>query len=144
MLRGIYAAASAMIAETVRQDTISNNLANASTPGFKRDLARFQSFPQMLLSASDQTSSPIGSVSFGSVPAGTHVDLARGTIHTTGNPMDVAIKGEGYFVVETPNGNAYTREGALMRGEGRYLSTAKGHPLTGLSGRVMQIGRAHV
>lgn len=137
LLRGIYAAASSMIAQTIKQDTIANNLANVSTPGYKRASVQFESFPGMTLVASDQPANPIGTVSFGSMASGTYIDMSHGTPHYTGNPLDVMIKGDGFFVVETPQGRAYTREGSFMVGPGKVLMTAKGHPVLGDLGRIV-------
>lgn len=139
MLRGIYAAASAMIQELARQDQTANNIANASTPGFKRDSIQFESFPSMLLEASDQKGHLLGGITPGSVVSSVTPDLSRGSPRETGNPLDVLIRGEGFFVVETPDGKAYTREGSFIVGPENMLSTQKGHRVLGDAGPIFLV-----
>lgn len=112
MLRGLYYAASAMVNQITRQDLHANNLANVGTTGFKRCLA---------------------DVSAGQ---GEPVDLSQGSIHQTGSPLDVALQGPGYFVVQTPAGRAYTRNGHFTLDARGTLVDGQGHPVMGQNGEI--------
>ncbi len=137
LIRGIYTAAASMMAETMRQDATTNNIANVNTTGFKRDTIAFESFPEMLLEASDRRSaSSLGRLSPGSLVSVNGADLTHGAPRQTQNPLDVYIVGEGFFVVETPEGEAYTRDGSFVLGPNNQLYTAKGHPVLGTWGRI--------
>src|SRR5712691_906998 len=89
MERGLYIAASGMLAELVRQDQIANDLANASTPGYKRDRAAQRSFGDVML-ANRATGETIGPLSLGAGVASITTDFSQGPLHETGNDLDVA------------------------------------------------------
>ena len=110
MDRGLYIAASGMLSEMVRQEQISNELANASTPGYKADRTSQSGFGELLLQ-NTRTGSVVGPVGLGVQIAETKTDLAPAPIHETGNPLDFAVEGEGFFAVKTPAGVRYTRNG---------------------------------
>ena len=113
MERGLYIAAGGMLAEQVRQDQIANDLANASTPGYKPDRAAQASFGEMMLQ-NRGSGQPIGTLSLGVRIDELRTDLTQGPLKQTGNPLDVAIQGAGYFSVLLPNGTlAYTRDGSF-------------------------------
>src|SRR5438552_4004306 len=90
MDRGLYIAASGMLAELVRQDQLANDLANASTPGYKADRAAEASFGQLLL-RNRTTGEPIGSLGFGAQIAEIRTDLTQGPLRQTDEPLDVAL-----------------------------------------------------
>ena len=120
MWRGLYTAATGMITESYRTDTIANNLANANTTGFKRDDAVSKEFEPMLIHRIDDMSKVqrdvttfkgfslnnnapvIGELGLGSEIDEIVTDHSQGSFQTTGNPFDLAISGEGYFMVNTP------------------------------------------
>lgn len=108
------------------QGVAANNLANASTTGFRADLARF---------ASQGVDGPgFDTRAFSNVEP-TTVDLATGALEQTGRPLDVAIDGDGFLAVQAPDGSeAYTRAGDLRRGPGGMLVTGGGHPVLGEGG----------
>ena len=152
MWRGLYTAATGMVAETVRTDTIANNLANANTTGFKRDDAVDGEFRPMLLrrigdhnDSKDVTSfkgfsvgtnAPlVGELGMGAYTAEVATDHAQGAFETTGNPLDVGISGEGYFAVETPQGVRYTRDGNFYRASDGRLTTSNGQNVLNPQGR---------
>ena len=112
MERGLYIAASGMLTELVRQDQLANDLANASTPGYKADRSAQSSFGDLLLSntATGQTIGPLG---LGVQIAETKTDLAQGPLVQTGEPLDVALQGPGFLAVQTAQGTRYTRDGQL-------------------------------
>ncbi len=141
MERGLYIAAAGMLAEQVRQDLISNDLANASTPGYKPDNAEQASFSDLLLWNSS-TGAPVGSLSMGSRITKVVTDLTQGPLQSTGNPLDVALEGSGFFAVQTGSGVRYTRDGQfLVDGRGR-LTTATGNLVLGTSGKPITVGQA--
>jgi flagellar basal-body rod protein FlgF len=139
MERGLYIAAAGMIAEQVRQDLISNDLANASTPGYKADDAEQSSFSDLLLWNSS-TGAPVGSLSMGSRITKVVTDLSQGPLQSTGNPLDCALEGSGFFAVQTSSGVRYTRDGQFMvDGRGR-LTTDTGELVLGTSGKPITVG----
>jgi len=135
MIRGIYTAASGMLSDQRRLDVIANNLANSSTSGYKRDTSvttAFDSF--MVIRTQDQnaaSASPptVGNLSFGSVISHTATRLTNGSLVPTGNPLDVAISGDGFFAVSTQNGVRYTRDGSFKQREDGVLTTQLGNPV---------------
>ncbi|MDA0703496.1 MAG: flagellar basal-body rod protein FlgF [Proteobacteria bacterium] len=109
-----------------QMQVIANNIANASTPAFKSERLLFQQFVEQ---AGDGTE-----ISFVKDVAVIR-DLSEGNFERTGNTLDLAINGEGYFAVETPNGTEYTRNGRFqLDGEGQ-LVTGSGYPVLGEGGR---------
>jgi flagellar basal-body rod protein FlgG len=140
MERGLYIAASGMLAEQVRQDQLANDLANASTPGYKADNAEQASFSDLLLWNSS-TGAPVGSLSMGSRITKVVTDLSQGPLQSTQNPLDVALAGPGFLAVSTGAGVRYTRDGQLVvDGRGR-LTTANGDLVLGTSGKPITVGQ---
>lgn len=138
MLRGIYGAASSMMANMVATDTMANNMANVGTAGFKKSVVNFQSFPEMLIRRMDgQKSVPIGKLPMGSLAQSTTVQFTQGAIRATGNPLDLALDGEGFFTVEDLEGNtSYTRNGIFTIGPTGFIATADGHLVQGERGPI--------
>ena len=141
MSKGIYTAVSGAMAQTQRLDTIANNLANVNTPGFKRDGQIFQEY----LSAYEKEP---GTITVPRVPAsiesfydmqggdksyvdaaGTYTDFSQGALKPTGNKLDVALEGNGFFEVSTPEGIRLTRAGGFnVDSDGRVV-TKQGFPV---------------
>lgn len=129
MIRGIYIAASAAIAENKRVDVLANNIANINTAGFKRDNMVTESFPEILLSKIDATPD------FDTLknrPATTESDV---TLQNDGD-MYVASSKSGYFYVETPQGVSRNRSIQFMVNEQGYLTTPQGDYILGAKGRI--------
>jgi flagellar basal-body rod protein FlgF len=140
MERGLYIAASGMLAEQVRQDQLANDLANSSTPGYKADKPEQASFSDLLLWNSS-TGAPVGSLSMGSRITKVVTDLSQGPLQSTGNPLDLALDGPGFLAVSTGSGVRYTRDGQLVvDGRGR-LTTATGDLVLGTSGKPITVGQ---
>ena len=133
MIRGLYTAAAGMNAQQHQIDVTSNNIANVNTTSFKKDRAEFQdlmyeSLNFTAVSTSENTSNPTGiDVGLGVRIAGILKNFLQGSIKQTGNTLDVAIEGKGFFKITTPDGEtAYSRngafkldsEGALVNGQG--------------------------
>ncbi|HHO75150.1 MAG TPA: flagellar basal-body rod protein FlgF [Deltaproteobacteria bacterium] len=135
MDQGMYTAASGAIAMEERLSIISNNLANANTTGFKKDGMTFEKFSRMLdtetLYPGQYKNIPVG------VMAGQYyIDMSEGSYQKTGNPLDVAIVGEGFFVVNTDNGQRYTRAGSFRMSTEGILTTQKGDIVQGEGGDI--------
>ena len=139
MERGLFAAASGMLADQIRQDVIANNLANATTAGFKGDVATGEAFPQLLVN-NIQTGQTIGDLGLGSRITATTTNATQGAINRTGNTYDLAIAGPGWFSVQGPNGKAYTQNGAFTADAKGQLVTADGLPVLGTDGRPVNVG----
>ncbi|MCL4516881.1 MAG: flagellar basal-body rod protein FlgF [Firmicutes bacterium] len=147
MIRGLYTAASGMLAEARRNDVIANNLANVDTTGFKKDTAVVRSFGEMLLRRfhdpvelpDGQREDPrpiIGSLGVGAGIDAAATDFVAGPQAFTQNPLDLALEGDGFFTVLTPRGERYTRNGAFnLNGEG-VLVTSEGYPVLGENGLI--------
>jgi flagellar basal-body rod protein FlgF/flagellar basal-body rod protein FlgG len=131
---GYYAACTALVSRTEALDTIANNLANASTVGYR---AQHNVFSSVLAEAGSASSSPISQAmnNFG-ILSGTTLDQSQGALQKTGNDLDLAIQGSGYFVVQTPNGPMYTRNGSFQVSSKGQLITSSGDPVIGSNGTI--------
>jgi flagellar basal-body rod protein FlgF/flagellar basal-body rod protein FlgG len=127
---GLYAAYTGLLARTQALDTAANNLANAGTAGFR---AHRDYFSGVLAGGVDQdpeTASQVGqSVNGFGVLGGNRLDLGQGEIKATGNPLDLALEGQGFFAIQTSSGIRYTRDGAFARSPAGVLQTAQGEPV---------------
>ena len=132
---GLYAACAGLMARTDSLDTIANNLANAATAGFR---ARQGAFASVLAESGRH---PLGSVlnqvtnNYG-VLGSTRMDPTEGSLTATGNSMDFAIQGPGYFAVATGNGTQYTRNGAFQVSSQGQLITSTGEAVLGETGAI--------
>lgn len=126
MLRALWTAASGMSAQQLNVDTISNNLANVNTTGFKRQRVDYQDlFYQTLREPGTETGSPNGlEVGMGAYPVSTQKIFTGGELQRTDTPLDMAIEGDGFFQVALADGTtAYTRSGTFrMDGEGKIVT----------------------
>jgi flagellar basal-body rod protein FlgF len=139
MERGLYIAAAGMIAEQIRQDAISNDLANASTNGYKPDIALQSSFQDMLLQ-NDTNGQQVGTLSQGPRISRLVTDFTQGPLRNTGNQLDLALAGDGFFEVSTPGGVRYTRNGQLLTDAQGRLMTSTGLELLGVNGKPISVG----
>ncbi len=151
MVRGWYTGASGMRAQEHRLDALSNNLANADTTGYKRDVSVHKAFPELLIRRFSDDGvkrvplrmDPIGQIDTAPVVGrvGTGVEqnesytiFEQGSVKQTENPFDLALDGEGFFVVNTPYGERLTRNGSFMLGPEGMLVTQEGYPVLGEEG----------
>jgi flagellar basal-body rod protein FlgF/flagellar basal-body rod protein FlgG len=126
---GLYAACTALVARTQALDTIANNLANASTVGFRAERNVFSS---VLANAGGAAQSPFSqAVNRFGILSGTTIDQNQGALEKTGNELDLGIEGSGYFVVQTADGPMYTRNGAFQVSSHGQLVTASGDAVMG-------------
>jgi flagellar basal-body rod protein FlgF len=139
MERGLYIAASGMLAELRRQDQIANDLSNAATPGYKSDRSTQQSFGEMLL-ANGRTGQTVGTLGLGVQVDETTTDWSPQALRQTDEPLDFAIQGEGFFGVRTGQGVFYTRNGQFTLSPQGILTTARGDVVLGQNGQPIQVG----
>jgi flagellar basal-body rod protein FlgF len=137
---GLGIAASGMVAEQVRQNQLANDLANASTPGFKPDESSQHSFGNVLM-ANTEGGTAIGSVDQGVALGKTYTDMTPGSIQETGEPLDFAIQGSGFFAVRTAQGVRYTRDGQFTTSAQGVLTDADGDPVLGPGGAQIKAGQ---
>ena len=140
MERGLYIAATGMIAEMVRQDQIANDLANGSTPGYKSDRATQASFGEILLS-NTVSGQAVGGLGLGAQIDSIVMDGTPAAIRDTGEPLDFAIQGDGWFGVQTPQGVRYTRNGQFGLSPQGLLIDGMGNPVLGRGGAPVRAGR---
>jgi flagellar basal-body rod protein FlgF len=136
MDRGLYIAASGMLAEQIRQDQIANDLANASTPGYKGDRTAQRSFGDLLL-ANSANGGVVGRQSTAVQVDAIETDFSPRPARDTGEPLDFAISGEGFFAVQTAQGVRYTRNGQFSLDPQGRLVTAQGDPVLDPGGRAI-------
>jgi flagellar basal-body rod protein FlgG len=127
MLRALWAAASGMVAQQTAVDVISHNLANVDTPGFKASRVEFG---DVVWSASPPPGPGQVSAGAGVRVVGTRPSFLPGQLEETGQPLDLAIKGPGFFQVQRGDGETlYTRSGSFHLGPDGRLYTSEGHPV---------------
>jgi flagellar basal-body rod protein FlgG len=139
MDRGLYLAASGMLAEQVRQDQIANDLSNSSTSGYKAERTTQQSFGKLLLTNS-VTGATVGSQSTGVQVTNTVTDWTPQALKDTGEPLDMAINGDGFFAVQTADGTRYTRNGEFQSDADGNLVTPFGDKVLGRNNQPVKIG----
>jgi flagellar basal-body rod protein FlgF len=145
MADGIYTALTGAIAQQQTLDVIANNVANVNTAGYRADRAAFSEFL-----AGAQKDQPILSATGKLPPRVDHFvqldsvtrDHADGVLKLTGNPLDMALSGDGYFVVQTAGGERLTRAGNFMLRANNVLSTSDGHDVLGENGRPITLSSA--
>jgi flagellar basal-body rod protein FlgG len=136
MFRSLHIAATGMAAQETLLEGVSNNIANVNTNGFKKERIEFQDLLYQTVRGagtrtSESTRSPTGiQLGSGVRVVGTSRSFEQGNILMTDNPLDVAIEGDGFFVVQQPDGTpAYTRAGALQKDAQGQLVTLDGHQI---------------
>ena len=133
---GYYAAMTGLVARMQALDTAAANLANAQTPGYRAEREYFRSVllgPDALDSQLGQTVNNYGLL------GGDRLSMAQGALQQTGNPLDLAVEGEGFFQVQTPNGLRYTRDGGFHRAQNGQLVTAAGEPVLSTAGQAIAV-----
>jgi len=156
MIRGLYTSAIGMAGQMKRMDTVANNLANADTPGFKRDVVVTQSFSDVMMQRVREyelrgfnTTNITGPASLGIIVSSVHRDTSAGSLQPTGSPLDLAINGPGFFEVAfigqdgeiTP---MYARSGSLTLSEDGMLTTLTGHAVLSASGSPIIVPAGHI
>src|SRR5437879_7006176 len=136
MYRAMFTAASGMEAQQLNLDNVANNLANASTTGFRRRRLQFQDLIYQNLvapgaAATQQTTFPVGlQIGLGARTAASEVIQLQGDFNQTGNPLDLTVQGAGFFQIQLPSGEvAYTRSGAFHLDSTGIIVDAQGNQL---------------
>jgi flagellar basal-body rod protein FlgG len=135
MFRALYTAASGMVAQQTNLDNVANNLANASTAGFRRRSIQFQDlmYQSVVMPGSASTQQTVSSglqVGLGTRSAATEVIQNQGDFTSTGNSLDLAIQGNGFFQIKLPSGDTgYTRSGGFQLDSQGNVVTSDGNPL---------------
>ena len=137
---GLYAAYTGLLARTQALDTAANNLANTGTAGFRAQRDYFRSVLAGVgnadLKAASQTGNAVND--FG-VLGGNLVDQAQGTVTATGNPLDLALDGSGFFAIMSHGGVQYTRDGSFTRSDTGVLETPQHEPVLDAQGQPITI-----
>lgn len=136
MMRSLWTAATGMIGQQFNVDVVSNNLANVNTTAFKKDRVDFEDlmYQRMLLAGTPTSGDvviPTGiQVGLGTRVAATQKMFEQGSVKRTGNPLDVAIEGDGFFRITLPDGTTgYTRDGSFKLDSTGRVVTSDGDPL---------------
>ncbi len=155
MWRGLYTGAAGMITQEKRTAVIANNLANVNTTGYKRDRALDEEFRPLLIRRINDNvpihvtdfkgfslhrrPPVVGTLGLGAYTSEIAVDHAPGAFMATGNPLDLGISGNGFFVIDTPQGLRYTRNGNFYRMPNGDLVTSDGQAVLSREGRPINI-----
>ncbi len=136
MIKGLYSAASGMMLGLARMDVLANNLANVNTCGFKKDVVVSTAFPDMLISRLEKKENgeagsyqQIGKLGTGACVGLQTSDFTQGNMKRTDNPLDIALANASYFVVETANGERFTRNGQFKLDGTGLLTDLSGNPV---------------
>ncbi|MGA2349359.1 MAG: flagellar hook basal-body protein [Terracidiphilus sp.] len=133
---GYYAAMTGLVARTQAMDIAATNLSNAQTPGYRAE----QEFFRSVLMGPDGQDSQLGkTVNNYGLLGGDRLNMSQGALEQTGNPLDLAIEGQGFFQVQTPSGLRYTRDGGFHRTPSGQLVTAAGDPVLSPTGQLIPV-----
>lgn len=146
MIQGLYTAMTGMDVQQAKVDSITNNLSNVNTNGYKKENVLVTSFPSVML-AWEGDGAPGGRVPIGNTNDGVMVnsvvlDQSPGQYEQTEKPTDLALKGSGYFVVSPPGSNTayYTRDGSFSINSSGYLVNSQGYQVQGQAGPIQLSG----
>ncbi len=130
MIKGLYSAVSAMVMNAARQQVLSHNIANMETPGFKQIFTSVGDFMQnqaVYVNRANGATNYVGNLGLGSQIGLEYVDFEQGALEETENPLDFAVQqGNGFFRVDTPDGERYTRDGRFLRDADNNMVTIEG------------------
>lgn len=143
MADGIYTALTGAVAQQHSLDVIANNVANVTTSGYRADRAVFSEFlagaqKNNVPNVSASGAAPVRPDHFVQVDAVSH-DYSDGALKLTGNPLDMALSGDGFFVVQTPAGERLTRAGSFVMQNDGTLSSHEGFPVLGSDGKPIKL-----
>jgi flagellar basal-body rod protein FlgF/flagellar basal-body rod protein FlgG len=142
---GLYAAYTGLLARTQALDSAANNLANVGTNGFRAARESFSGVLSTGLAETDWGPAADGQSQVGNstngygVLGGTSQDFTQGPVVTTGNPLDMALSGAGFFEIQTNNGVRYTRDGSFLKSPAGLLTTQQGEPVLDRQGRPIKL-----
>ena len=149
MLKGIYAAVSAMVAGTNKQAINAHNTANLNTPGFKQVFTTMQEFQKtdVFSTGSNRqngSQEPIGNLGLGVMTTETRTKFSEGALQATNHPFDFAVQGDGFFRIKTTAGERYTRDGRFIRDANENLVTVDGNSVLDASGNPIRIPNGEI
>ncbi len=145
MSGGMYLAAAGALAQQTRLEVLANNIANINTNGYKGEKTVFRINPTEDGPQTEQSADATQSLSPYAPPFETRIDFSQGALRETGNPLDVAINGSGFFAVQTPDGIQYTRQGSFSLDDGGVLVTSDGFPVLGDGGEItLEAGQVEI
>ena len=139
MVRGIFYSSSAMQYLDEKMDIVSNNIANANTNGFKRSGVSFQ-MNMVAEQSKYRDQNFIDPLPKGEIKS--YVEYTQGHLQQTTNPLNFAVEGAGFFTIQTPDGTAWTRDGAFSKNEEGYITTADGFYVLGIYGPIKIDGKS--
>ncbi len=142
MIRGIYTAAAGLATAQLRLGIVSNNVANASTPGYKQDQLPDEVGKAIDLQryAVDPQGRPVGTITLGPQVGLSQLDLTAGPIQETSNPLDLAIAGSGFFATQAADGTTrYTRDGGFHADVDGSLRARDGSAVLDTNGQPIQL-----
>jgi len=145
MIRSLYIASTGMLVQRKKMDVLVNNIVNGETTGYKSGKLLSRSFQEMMIQRINDPAVLNYSNEIGPLGTGIHIDeiitdFEQGPLEETGRAADLAISGDGFFVVATPAGNRYTRDGSFAVSSDGYLVNSDGWPVMGENGRIY-VGR---
>jgi flagellar basal-body rod protein FlgF len=136
MSGGMYLAAAGALVQQMRLDLLANNVANINTLGYKGDKAVFSVSQDTSAQEPASATDGVQPLSPYAPPFSSVIDFSQGALEKTGNPLDVAIGGSGFFCIQTPDGIQYTRQGNFTLNPEGVLVTPDGYPVLGQGGEI--------
>lgn len=141
MLRCFYTAGTGMLVQRDRMEVLANNLTNVDTAGYKSDSLISSTFQDMMIERLNDPAIVSTSNIVGALGTGTHIEqvytlFGQGNIEETSRTCDMALEGDGFFTVSTPDGDRYTRDGSFSVSSTGYLVTSEGLYVQGQNGRI--------
>ncbi len=141
MIRSFYIAATAMATQAQRMDALANNITNVDTTGYKKDMLVSRSFSDVLMERLNDPYVISATKQIGLQNNGIHIDeivtdFSQSGFDETARLSDLALEGSGFFVLETPDGPRYTRDGNFFVNADGYLVSADGYYVSGTRGRI--------
>lgn len=148
MFKGFYDLTSGMLSQTRNLDVISNNMGNVSTPGYKRDTYLDTTFRELMFSRvgnrDKSAADPIGPQTMALLPSMIHTDFEQGPIEETGQVLDFAIQGTGFFQVQGEGQNYLTRNGSFIIDNDGYLTLPSHGRVLGANGQPILLGTDNI
>ena len=141
MISGFYTALSGVLSSMTRQSVVADNIANVNTVGFKQSQTAQDDFELQIMNSMGPQ---LGELGTGAIPTNLKLDTTQGPLQTTGVGTDMAIEGDGLFVVRTGGGTAYTRAGNFVTDATGMLVTQQGYPVLDTAGHTITPGQNFV
>jgi flagellar basal body rod protein FlgG len=138
MIRGFYTALSGIVSSMTRQAVVADNIANTNTVGFKQSRTSQDDFELQIMNSQGPE---LGELGTGAIPTGLTLDTSQGPLQETNNQTDMAVEGDGLFVVRTGGGVAYTRAGDFQVDATGTLVTEQGYQVLDTAGHTIQPGQ---